>query len=213
MTDEAVAKGASTTDKTVAKGSLTADKAVAKVTSTTDKCMAKVTSTTDGWTVQRRRSPARRRHGLVWRPRPPSLGLVWHARHAHLSLSARVTAPPLAGPPGIWICRTSPLTPLLPPFSVVGQATALGALMSCLALVVMGVLFLSETLAFARTGLGTSIALDENDQPQIRLNFNITLLDLHCDYVSVDVWDTLGTNRQNVTKNVEKWQLDEQGQR
>ena len=85
--------------------------------------------------------------------------------------------------------------------------------MSCLALVVMGVLFLSETLAFARTGLGTSIALDENDQPQIRLNFNITLLDLHCDYVSVDVWDTLGTNRQNVTKNVEKWQLDEQGQR
>jgi len=27
------------------------------------------------------------------------------------------------------------------------------------------------------------------------------------------VWDTLGTNRQNVTKNVEKWQLDEGGQR
>eukprot|EP00580_Thalassiosira_gravida_P003192 CAMPEP_0201621490 /NCGR_PEP_ID=MMETSP0492-20130828/46905_1 /ASSEMBLY_ACC=CAM_ASM_000837 /TAXON_ID=420259 /ORGANISM="Thalassiosira gravida, Strain GMp14c1" /LENGTH=433 /DNA_ID=CAMNT_0048091031 /DNA_START=134 /DNA_END=1435 /DNA_ORIENTATION=- len=61
--------------------------------------------------------------------------------------------------------------------------------------------------------MGTSIALDENDQPQIRLNFNMTLMDLHCDYVSVDVWDTLGTNRQNVTKNIEKWQLDESGQR
>jgi hypothetical protein len=35
--------------------------------------------------------------------------------------------------------------------------------------------------------------------------------DLHCDYVSVDVWDALGTNRQNVTKNVDKWQLDELG--
>ncbi len=85
--------------------------------------------------------------------------------------------------------------------------------MSLCAIAVMGVLFISETLAFARTAMETSIALDENDQPQIRLNFNITLMDLHCDFVSVDVWDTLGTNRQNVTKNIEKWQLDESGQR
>jgi len=85
--------------------------------------------------------------------------------------------------------------------------------MSICAISVMGILFLSETLAFARTTMATSIALDENDQPQIRLNFNMTLMDLHCDYVSVDVWDTLGTNRQNVTKNIEKWQLDESGQR
>jgi len=85
--------------------------------------------------------------------------------------------------------------------------------MSLCALLVMGVLFLSETLAFARTRLATSITIDENTSPQIRLNFNITLLDLHCDYVSVDVWDALGTNRQNVTKNVDKWQLDETGAR
>lgn len=93
------------------------------------------------------------------------------------------------------------------------EATTLGAFMSLCAMGVMGVLFFSETLAFARTALGTSIALDENDQPQIRLNFNMTLMDLHCDYVSVDVWDTLGTNRQNVTKNIEKWQLDEDGEK
>ena len=85
--------------------------------------------------------------------------------------------------------------------------------MSICAVTVMAILFFSETLAFARTDMTTSIALDENDQPQIRLNFNITLMDLHCDFVSVDVWDTLGTNRQNVTKNIEKWQLDESGQR
>lgn len=85
--------------------------------------------------------------------------------------------------------------------------------MSICAISVMAVLFFSETIAFARTIMATSIALDENDQPQIRLNFNITLMDLHCDFVSVDVWDTLGTNRQNVTKNIEKWQLDEDGQR
>jgi len=85
--------------------------------------------------------------------------------------------------------------------------------MSLCAMLVMTILFLSETFAFLHTIMATTIALDENDQPQIRLNFNITLLDLHCDYVSVDVWDTLGTNRQNVTKNIEKWQLDEYGTR
>lgn len=36
-------------------------------------------------------------------------------------------------------------------------------------------------------------------------NRNIT------DYVSVDVWDALGTNRQNVTRNVDKWQIDDSG--
>lgn len=83
--------------------------------------------------------------------------------------------------------------------------------MSICAIFVMGILFFSETIAFFRTNIATSIAIDENSEPQIRLNFNITMLDLNCDYVSVDVWDALGTNRQNVTKNVDKWQLDENG--
>eukprot|EP00565_Helicotheca_tamesis_P002714 CAMPEP_0185731170 /NCGR_PEP_ID=MMETSP1171-20130828/12050_1 /TAXON_ID=374046 /ORGANISM="Helicotheca tamensis, Strain CCMP826" /LENGTH=433 /DNA_ID=CAMNT_0028400377 /DNA_START=239 /DNA_END=1540 /DNA_ORIENTATION=- len=77
----------------------------------------------------------------------------------------------------------------------------------------MTILFFSETFAFARTNLSTEIAIDENAEQQIRLNFNISLLDVHCDYVSVDVWDSLGTNRQNITKNIEKWQLDESGAR
>ncbi|KAL7569546.1 hypothetical protein ACA910_013916 [Epithemia clementina (nom. ined.)] len=93
------------------------------------------------------------------------------------------------------------------------EATALGAMMSLCAMAVMAILFLSETAAFVSTRITTSIALDESQEAQIRLNFNITLLDLHCDYVSVDVWDALGTNRQNVTKNVDKWQLDDSGTR
>mmetsp|Transcript_16005 Transcript_16005/g.37074 ORF Transcript_16005/g.37074 Transcript_16005/m.37074 type:complete len:483 (-) Transcript_16005:185-1633(-) len=91
------------------------------------------------------------------------------------------------------------------------EATTLGAAMSVFALSIMAILFFSETAAFARSRIVTSITLDENTQPQLRLNFNITMLDVHCDYVSVDVWDALGTNRQNVTKNVEKWQLSDDG--
>lgn len=39
------------------------------------------------------------------------------------------------------------------------------------------------------------------------------MLDLQCDYAAVDVVDVLGTNSMNVTKNVEKWQLDATGRR
>jgi len=93
------------------------------------------------------------------------------------------------------------------------EATSLGALMSILAISTMAILFFAETFAFLSTKTTTSIAIDENTQPQIRLNFNITMHDIHCDYVSVDVWDALGTNRQNVTKNVDKWQLDDDGKK
>eukprot|EP00586_Coscinodiscus_wailesii_P004280 CAMPEP_0172478874 /NCGR_PEP_ID=MMETSP1066-20121228/3110_1 /TAXON_ID=671091 /ORGANISM="Coscinodiscus wailesii, Strain CCMP2513" /LENGTH=475 /DNA_ID=CAMNT_0013238801 /DNA_START=56 /DNA_END=1483 /DNA_ORIENTATION=- len=93
------------------------------------------------------------------------------------------------------------------------ESTFLGAVMSILCVFIMTVLFISETWAFARSTIASTVAIDESIQPQIRLNFNITFMDLHCDYVSVDVLDSLGTNRQNVTKNVEKWQLDDEGRR
>lgn len=88
--------------------------------------------------------------------------------------------------------------------------------MSLVAMTVMGILFLCETFAFVKNNIVTSIVVDNNEnlnEPQIRINFNITLLDLHCDYVQVDVWDALGTNRQNVSRNIDKWQLDDQGVR
>lgn len=32
-------------------------------------------------------------------------------------------------------------------------------------------------------------------------------------YTTTDIWDTLGTNQQNITKDIVKWNLDDQGQR
>ena len=71
----------------------------------------------------------------------------------------------------------------------------------------------SELTAFLTTDISTEVSLDVNDAPTLRINFNVTFLSLHCDYVSVDVWDALGDNRQNITKNVEKWQMDEEGKK
>lgn len=93
------------------------------------------------------------------------------------------------------------------------DASALGAFMSICAIIVMALLFFAESFAFLRTNITTGMAIDQNKDPQIRLNFNLTFFDLECEYASVDVWDVLGTNRQNVTKNVVKWSVDENGER
>ena len=46
----------------------------------------------------------------------------------------------------------------------------------------------------------------------MRINFNITMMDLKCDYASVDVVSVLGTE-QNITTHVNKWHVDADGVR
>jgi len=93
------------------------------------------------------------------------------------------------------------------------EATSLGVTMSLISVSLMVILFCSETLEFMTPSIVTEISLDDNTIPSIRINFNLTFPSLQCEYASVDILDSLGTNRQNVTKNVEKWHLDEEGTR
>jgi thiol-disulfide isomerase/thioredoxin len=58
----------------------------------------------------------------------------------------------------------------------------------------------------------TDLALDSNKEPRVRLNFNITMLDLKCEYAVVDVVSVLGT-QQNVSSHVTKWNVDAEGVR
>merc|ERR1719446_1245798 len=86
------------------------------------------------------------------------------------------------------------------------EATSLVAIMSMITLLLMAILTVSELTAFLTTDISTEVSLDVNDAPTLRINFNVTFL-------SLDVWDALGDNRQNITKNVEKWQMDEEGKK
>lgn len=129
--------------------------------------------------------------------------------------------------------------------------------MSIIALLLMTSLFLCETYEFARPRIKSSIELDNRDaswdEALLRLNFNVSLFDVHCEFVSVgefspmihyaskevpsllyvygessnldqictnytkrlgyeDVWDSLGTNQQNITKDVTKYHIDRNGE-
>ena len=82
------------------------------------------------------------------------------------------------------------------------ETTITGAALSVAACIFMGVLFIVELYAFLSTTVETGVMLDTNSDTLLRINFNVTMLDLQCDYAAVDVVDVLGTNSMNVTKNV-----------
>merc|ERR1719409_2153367 len=77
----------------------------------------------------------------------------------------------------------------------------------------MVMLFFVELTAFLATGYTSQIIMDSNMNSQLRINFNVTMLDMSCDYATVDLYDVVGTNAMNVSRNIEKWQLDADGNR
>jgi thiol-disulfide isomerase/thioredoxin len=91
------------------------------------------------------------------------------------------------------------------------EGTQRGSVISVVALCIMLTLFLMETISFFSSGyIQTDVTLDLNKEPKVRVNFNITMMDLKCDYVVIDVVSQLGTE-QNVTSNVQKYSLDARG--
>ena len=58
----------------------------------------------------------------------------------------------------------------------------------------------------------SDLALDSNKETRVRVNFNITMMDLPCRYAVIDVVSVLGT-QQNVTKHVTKWDVSAEGVR
>lgn len=92
------------------------------------------------------------------------------------------------------------------------EGTKRGSTLSLIAVAGMLTLFLLETSAYFRARVVTDLVLDRNRDPKVRINFNITMMDLKCEYVVVDVVSVLGTE-QNVSSHVTKWHVDGAGVR
>ena len=88
-----------------------------------------------------------------------------------------------------------------------------GSIISWMAILVMTVLFFKETSDFLTSKIRKDLHLDAKKQEfpdRIRVLFNITMMDLKCDYVEMDVVSVLGNN-QNVTKLINKYPVDAKG--
>eukprot|EP00954_Amorphochlora_amoebiformis_P029171 1392776-Amorphochlora_amoeboformis.AAC.3 len=86
-----------------------------------------------------------------------------------------------------------------------------GGTISMMAAVFMTFLFTLELWSFISGYESTTIVVDQDSATSIWVNFNTTLPSTHCDHISVDVEDMLGTNVMDIQKNVEKIPLDENG--
>ena len=85
-----------------------------------------------------------------------------------------------------------------------------GNIISWMALMLMMYLIFFETKDFVSSKLQTDLALDQSKDKRLRVNFNVTMMDIRCEYAAIDVVSFLG-KQQNVTKNVQKWAVDGNG--
>ncbi|KAK1732437.1 endoplasmic reticulum-Golgi intermediate compartment protein [Skeletonema marinoi] len=91
------------------------------------------------------------------------------------------------------------------------QTSLRGRILSGFAMATMATLFTLETKAYFSKDISTTLSLvNSNSEQRIRLNFNITMMDLPCDYATVDVYSTVGFQK-NITKDVRKFNIDEDG--
>jgi protein disulfide-isomerase-like protein len=91
------------------------------------------------------------------------------------------------------------------------EATSHGSLLSIACVVFMLTLFIAELWAFLTTSYVSNVVIDPVAETLLRINFNMTVVDLPCEFAVIDVVDVLGTRSLNMTKNINKWQIDAAG--
>lgn len=88
-----------------------------------------------------------------------------------------------------------------------------GSCMSIVGLLIMTVLFILEFNAYLTGTIQKEMVLDEmlKHSDYLSAVFNLTVTDMPCVFVSVDVTDVTGTTRQNITKNLHVMRVNHDG--
>lgn len=109
---------------------------------------------------------------------------------------------------GVW--RLLDLYPKIP--TDLSQSTVVGGWFSTMTGVIMLLLFQVELFSFMSAPIESQVVVDNVLETKLQINFNMSFLDLPCEYLTVDALDVLGSNRVNISgKEVQKWHLDPQG--
>ncbi|KAJ0402025.1 hypothetical protein ATCC90586_010282 [Pythium insidiosum] len=90
-------------------------------------------------------------------------------------------------------------------------STLPGVSLSIAGCFLMLLLFVLELNAFLTVDYKHDIVMDDALDATLRINFNITVPDLPCEFASVDVSDLTGTRKHNMTKNIYKIRIDHKG--
>lgn len=77
----------------------------------------------------------------------------------------------------------------------------------------MMMVFVSELAAFLTNTPQTNVFIDTRSNSEMQINFNITVFDVPCEFATIDAFDILGTIKSNITKDINKWRVDDEGLR
>ncbi|KAG8461150.1 hypothetical protein KFE25_002339 [Diacronema lutheri] len=88
-------------------------------------------------------------------------------------------------------------------------STTHGSILTLVGAVAMALLFVLELNAFLAVRLETTIEIDDTVDTMMRINFNLTVDDAPCEYVSVDLTDVTGTYEHNITRHISKVRLSQ----
>lgn len=72
-------------------------------------------------------------------------------------------------------------------------------------------IFVCELQEFLTSRLNSHLEVDSNTDALLRINFDVSMLDVPCEYLTVGVWDTFGTSRSNITTNIMRTRLSHDG--
>ena len=85
--------------------------------------------------------------------------------------------------------------------------TNVGGVLSLCGGCTLFLLFILELNAFLTISHHTSIVLDDYEDELLQIHFNVSLHRVPCTHASIDVADTLGAHKLNLTRHVRKWRL------
>jgi len=86
-----------------------------------------------------------------------------------------------------------------------------GMIISLVGTVLMVTLFLFELNEYFAIKATTQLIVDEFRDETLRVNFNLSMAQVPCEFLGIDVSDMTGTNRHNISKDILKWRLDSHG--
>jgi thiol-disulfide isomerase/thioredoxin len=82
-----------------------------------------------------------------------------------------------------------------------------GSFFSLVSFLVMGLLLLSHYQSYRELETKTTVVMDEHQEDRLRINFNVSLLEVPCAVASVDLEDHMGLRFSNLTRHIRHFRL------
>ncbi|ETN02167.1 hypothetical protein F441_17067 [Phytophthora nicotianae CJ01A1] len=82
-----------------------------------------------------------------------------------------------------------------------------GSFFSLLSFAIMGLLLITHWEAYRYQSTKTTVVMDEHQEDRLRVNFNVSLLNVPCSVASVDLEDHMGQRFTNLTRHIRHFRL------